>query len=1189
MYLKSFEIHGFKSFCDKTTLTFESGITAVVGPNGSGKSNIAEALRWVLGEQSPRSLRCEKKMEEIIFHGAAHRGPLGFAEVSLQLHNQDGFFPVPQNELEITRRLYRSGESEYFINRASVRLKDVLELFMDTGLGRDGYSIIGQGRIGEILSEKSGDRRRVFEEASGISRFRYRREESERKLGAAELNLTRIADKIEELQMQVEPLREQSGKAQAYLTLREELKTWEVTVWIDALEKIRTGFVTVNGGLTDARNQLTAGEFRQKELYSSSEAMGASMERLSVDMESKQETLKGLQSEMAEIESALLVLRNSIEHNQENITRLEAEQTIQSGRGATWEEQRRQRQTHLEEVESSLGRIGAELASVRAAAQALVEQNEDGAAKVDALKALESEAQEAMNQLRTQISSAQTAQVELTAQSETAVQDQTDRVSQANELKEALDAVRKDMEHTEEEMVSLQNVIGGYELRAAARQKKLEQADAEWREAERTLHASESRQKMLAEMERDYEGRSRAVKTVMREAERGSLSGIRGAVSDLIRVDDRYVVAIEIALGSSLSHIVVESEDNAKAGIALLKRSDAGRATFLPMTAISGRTLDETGLEREAGYVGVASELVQFDPAYQNIIESLLGRTVLVENLDAAVNLARARRHRFRIVTLDGQIIAPGGAMTGGSIAKSVGVLSRKNELERLDVQVIECARRVMESEERLSNVKREVAAVNYELEVAQGQKRTLENALLAQRTQWEHTEARHREMQAQVEEIDRRLRQMEERRRAAQVEEETAAAEWERQKALAQDFAAQAAQLAEAQSGRSGQQSRLTESISELAAKLAAGEAERAADRQRLEEYELLFSDALRDQSERAESIRAYEEKNRELSESIDVKTEYLAESAQKVKTAQDELDGILSSRRELEGQRTVIEKQIKDIYEDNLKLEREVARLESRQAAGEAEERAIVDRLWDTYGLTHSGALTMCAPLDNLTAANRRIGELKSEIAALGNPNLGAIEEYERVSERYAYLSEQHGDANRAREELLKIIDDITGEMKQIFAERFALISRHFSETFAEIFGGGLAQLELEDPEDILNCGVEIKAQPPGKRLRSISLLSGGEKSLTAIALYFAIFTVRPAPFCVLDEVDHDLDDVNVARFAQFLQKMSKDKQFVVITHRRGTMEAADILYGVTTEEEGVSKILSMRLDEAQRGAVG
>ncbi len=1182
MYLQSFVIQGFKSFPEKTALSFEAGLTAVVGPNGSGKSNIAEAMRWVLGEQNPRALRCEKRMEELIFHGAKHRGPMGFAEVSLRIDNRDGLFAAQPPELEITRRLYRSGESEYFVNRASVRLKDVLELFMDTGLGRDGYSIIGQGKIGEILSEKSGDRRRVFEEAAGISRFRYRREEAERKLTAAETNFLRIGDKIEELQLQMKPLQRQAEVARTFLTLQEELKALEINVWLDALEKIQAGFAQVRTDLGLINTELQTAQESLETLYRQSEGSDLALVECNREAERLRGTLSEKEAEAAEIENAISVIRTSMQHNEESILRLGQEQKLQESRSLSLSEQIDTHRQKRDELLLQQTETAVTLEKILRQAEEAAAQSGDAARQLDALRAMETQHTDLAHRLRMEHSSRQATLSELMRADSDGAAEWAEKQRLEDEARAACQESEEKVRALSDEMKAQDNILEGFRLRLGAKEKRCARAQERGNRAEMELNTLGARLHMLSEMEREHEGHAKSVVRVMHEQARGGLSGLHGTVSDLLTVDDRCAVAIETALGAALQNIVTQTEQDAKAAISFLRRSDAGRATFLPLSVITGRTLTEEGMSREAGFVGLASELVRFEESYRGIFENLLGRTVVVETLDHAIALARRRNHRFRIVTLDGQVVAPGGAMIGGSVGRNVGLLTRKNEIARLSEEKEQLTEERQRLTEELATAKRELAADNYEFEVATGQRRALENALLEERARAENLRLRLSEMLSARDRQDEKRAESRARRLELEHDLETLKRKIDEEDGYATDCARRMETLLSRQQDVLQKSRAISDDLAAQRALQTSLETQIASEDAVLRDYEAMRAELTGDEAQKRAMISDYERKNRELSESLSVKEESAVACKSAVAELKTKLSDCFAKRNQLEEKRVVLDRKTKELHETTVGLERERARLEARQAAGEAEERGIMDRLWEQYGLSHSAACALRTPMESAAVANRRIAELKAGISALGQPNLGAIEEFERISERYDYLSTQHDDAAQAREQLLSIIEDITGEMQQLFSDRFAEIGRHFSETFEDIFGGGTARLELTDPENVLTSDVEIRAQPPGKKLRSISLLSGGEKSLVAIALYFSIFKVRPAPFCVLDEVDHDLDERNVARFSNYLRRLSKDKQFVVITHRRGTMETAGVLYGVTTQEEGVSKILKMKLDE-------
>ena len=1001
MYLKALEIQGFKSFADKTRLTFEKDITAIVGPNGSGKSNISDAILWVMGEQRSKALR-GSKMEDVIFGGTQKRGALGFAQVSLIIDNSARIFDSDSSEIMLTRRYYRSGESEYYINKKPVRLKDINSLLMDTGLGRDGYSIIGQGKIADIVSNKSTDRREVFEEAAGISRFRYRKEEAESKLGKTEENLLRINDKIEELEIQVGPLKKQSETAKRYLKLRDELRIKEISVWMTTLDRLRAQteavkleYEQVSAELERARTELAA-------LYASSDSISERMHQKDVESEAARERLAAAEAEASECEAQLAVIKANVESSIENKARMLSE---------------------LEEQESRVGEIKARM----------------------------------------------------------------------DECDARISEIKGQLATLEEEQRSNANVLEGCRMKLKSREDALSAANERATKLQIDARSMDARINMLSEMEKDFEGYSKAVKTVMRESARGNIRGVHGPVANLVRANGECALAIETALGSAAQNIVVDTQNDGRSAIEMLKRMDAGRATFLPLDAIRGKVMTNAP-ERDPGFVGIAYELVEFDNRYENVFASLLGRTVVAETLADAVRMSKGSGNSLRIVTLDGQLINAGGSMTGGSAARGSGILSRANELEKLKKQ----RARLSENEDicarELERAKSGLAAVRYQLDMALDDQTELKS-------------------------------------RASSLEAESRATENSR------------SQLAALLSGLSG------------------------------------------DSDQRRELIAAHERRIADFRSRQTEKEAQLDGINRKAAGIKQEIADIAAKKLELEGRRTRNDKDAQQRNSDILELERQSARIEQKKLAADMEEKQLLDKLWDNYELSHSAASALRQPVENLTKANRDINELRREINSLGSPNLGAIEEYERVNSRYEFLTGQRDDVEKAKTELVGIINEITGEMKSVFLDRFNEIDRCFRQTFTELFGGGKAALVLEDENDVLNCGINIKVQPPGKALSNISLLSGGEMAFVAIALYFAILKVRPAPFCVMDEIEAALDEANVSRYAQYMRRMADKTQFLVITHRRGTMEEADLLYGVTMQEKGVSTVIELDLESAQK----
>ena len=1180
MYLKALEIQGFKSFPDKTVLKFGEDITAIVGPNGSGKSNISDAIRWVMGEQSSKSLR-GAKMEDVIFGGTAKRAPQGFAQVTLVIDNIEHIFPtMEETEVAVTRRYYRSGESEYYINRQSVRLRDVTELFLDTGMGREGYSLIGQGRIDEILSARSGERREIFEEAAGISKFRYRKEDAERKLQRTEENLVRINDKIAELELQVEPLRDQAEKAKKYLVLRDEMRLLEISVWLENLDGVKAAQRKLETDLAAARTQRDEARGKLDALYAEGEQYGERMRLKDVEAETLRADEAAQETRAAEQESAVAVLRTTIAHHRENIDRARRELAEQEGRAGGLQGQIDAQEARVAQIEEQLCGRRAALEEILRQAQAAAEEAGGARSEAESLRAQEALALAAAADERGTVSAltAEARQIEerkAAVETELASLDEQ-REQQAREAK----SNRRALEDARDEADAAANIISGHNLRLEERQKKADEAAQTVTKLTLDTGAADSRIRLLEEMERDYEGFSRAVRDVCQA--KGTLRGIHGPVAGLMTTEEKYSVAIEIALGAGLQNIVVDREEDAKAAIGFLKQRSAGRATFLPLTAIRGDELREPGVEREYGYVGIASRLVSFDEPYTRIFRNLLGRTVVAEDLDCGIAMARKYQNRFRIVTLDGQVINRGGSMTGGSVSRSTGVLSRAVELKTLRIKAQALHRQLSEAKSAKEELDRELEKARYELSTAEAQRRQAEDEVL-------RLEGRANQFDALLRGLEGNRQNLEGERAAltGRLEEnkEAAAAAGERvaeQETRAGELRARMQEKLAGQTELLERSGELAEEVSTRKAELAALTAERETTVRSLEDLRRLREDLTGDRTAKEAQLSADEAKIAAAEAEIAQKQAEIEKIHARQKELHEKLETVNQAKIALEAERTAKNRAGQEMNETLLNLERLVSSLEQKQATGAMEEKQILDRLWEHYELSHSDAQAQRIELESLGKATRRIGELKRDIAALGTPNIGAIEEFERVNTRYTYLTDQRNDVEKAKGEIEGVIEGLTGEMTTIFAQQFRLITESFRETFTELFGGGQAALELEDENDILNCGIEIKAQPPGKTLKTISLLSGGEKAFVAIALYFAILKVHPTPFCVMDEIEAALDDANVTRYARYMRRLAGRTQFIVITHRRGTMENADVLYGVTMQEQGVSKILTINLND-------
>ena len=1184
MYLKALEIQGFKSFPDKTVLNFGEDITAIVGPNGSGKSNISDAIRWVMGEQNSRQLR-GAKMEDVIFGGTEKRRAMGFAQVTLVIDNTEHIFNRDEAEVAVTRRYYRSGESEYYINRQSVRLKDVNELFMDTGMGREGYSIIGQGKIDEILSVRSDDRREVFEEAAGISKYRHRKEESERKLQRTEENLVRINDKITELELQVEPLRKQAETAKKYLVLRDELRTLEISVWLENLQKLKADRLKLQADFETAQADQKKAQDELNRVYAQAEECSRLLHENDCAAEEKRGRISALESAIGEHESAAAVARTTAQHHAETIERMDREMSESRSRTESLHEQMQVMARRMEEIDASARTLENEIAALCEEMRGSSDAAAAAAAQLEQLRRREAQ----------EVAGAAQAQAELsaiTAGSDEIAQRTAELTEELTQSEEKLTQTRREAAQNEKELLSAQeeeqaaaNIIGGHSLKMEGRQRRAKESIEQKNQLSLQEKTISDRIRLLSEMEKEYEGFSKAVKIVMRAAEARTLSGIHGPVGNLIHTDKDCSVAIEIALGGALQHIVVDTKNDGKNAIGLLKQRDGGRATFLPLDTIRGRSLRENGLENEYGFVGIASELVRCDGRYGSVIENLLGATVVVEDLDCGIQMAKRHDNRFRIVTLDGQVINAGGSMTGGSVSRNAGILSRSGELEQLHKKLKKIQSQLQDATLLAESANRELQKAQYELEVARDQQRQANDRVLT-------LEGRKNHYDMLIESLEQQQESLRIQKENLQKRSTDDAGRMDTIRRTIADFTARAEETREeiemlqrrqetARQGLGEMTDRLTEKKAQQAALSAEGESARRSmeDLSRLRESlegEHTDRESLRAQMEQA-MAQARAEEERQQQEARELRSG-IEEHRQALQKLSDE-------KMALETRRSQTDRLSRTCNDTLLNCEREVTRLEGKLNGSALEEKQILDKLWERYELSHSDAQALRVELESVPKATRRIGELNREIKGLGAINIGAIEEFDRVNTRYTYLSDQRNDVEKAKEELLGIIEEITKQMTEIFATQFEILKQSFQETFLELFGGGRATLELEDENDILRCGIEIKAQPPGKQLKTLSLLSGGEKAFVAIALYFAILKVHPTPFCVMDEIEAALDESNVVRYARYMRRIAGKTQFIVITHRRGTMEEADVLYGITMQERGVSTVLTANLNELSK----
>lgn len=1184
MILKSITMQGFKSCPDKTVLQFNKGITGVVGPNGSGKSNISDAVRWVLGEQSTKNLR-GSKMEDVIFSGTSIRKATGFAEVTLCLDNADRALNYDKDEVSVTRRFYRSGDSEYKINGESVRLRDINELFMDTGLGRDGYSMVSQGKIAELISSKSGERREMFEEAAGISHFRYRRGDALKRLNQAEENLVRLRDILTELESRVGPLKIQSEKAQKFLVLAEERKKLEIGIWLNNIERTQEKLKE-----QDRKIDISSVQYKdaQRQLEEIEQKMNDIIEKtreINVKIEEVRSSTSHFEEQASELEGQAKVYENSIVHNNESIERLEKDKLNANADGT--------------DIDSQIETANEQKAS---AEKGLSEANEKLTAKISEIEKLQSENNEFASiaaDLSKEISLLTVSLADNRVISETAstqIEEINARITAISELlgnrRDAVLALdgkknnaKKALDECCDKIDGLKNAVEGYRIKVQSRTEKSNKIKAEITVLDSEIGIKNERIRVLDDLEKNMEGYQGSVRSVMRESKRGALHGIHGPLSQLITVKDKYSVAVETALGIAIQNVVVDSENDAKRAIAYLKENRGGRATFLPLTAIKPRSLEEKSLDDCYGFVSVASKLVDCDGKYKDIIENLLGRTVICDDMDSAISMAKRYKNRFKIVTLDGQVINAGGSMTGGSKAQGVGMLSRSNEIDKLRsaVKDLEDKKNALAVQEKM---------LSEDLASAVADLNGIEGDILSANEEKIRLEGEYKLAVEQYETSSKGVAELidEEKilgERAEKINSDSITAR-ETVEKLNVEIAEKERSL-EAVSGDRESLAKVREELSAVAEgirlEILGFQKDIESCEDNIRRLEILKGSQSNRLEELDAEIEAFKNKNIWLTKDIESLRTSAEELRKQCGNAKTDAEDLLNQRAELEKENTQLRNLEKEKSAERERVSGELARLEERKASMLNEFEEYNSKLYDEYQLTRREAIALEIVIENIGEARTRLASLKNEIRGLGSVNVSAIDEYKEVSERYEFMSEQIGDVEKSKAELIRLIDDLTTKMSVQFREQFQKINVAFGETFAELFGGGKAELKLEDEMNVLECDIEIKVQPPGKNVQNINLLSGGEKGLSAIALLFAILKVTPAPFVIFDEVEAALDDVNVVRYAQYVRRMTKNTQFILITHRRGTMEEADMLYGVTMQEEGVSKILELKTAEMAR----
>ncbi|MBQ7887903.1 MAG: chromosome segregation protein SMC [Clostridia bacterium] len=1188
MRLKRLEIYGFKSFADRTVVVFDEGITGIVGPNGSGKSNLSDAVRWVLGEQSAKALR-GGKMEDVIFNGTQKRKRLGYCEVSLVFDNEDHALPVDFAEVMITRRVYRSGEGEYYINKAACRLRDIIELFRDTGVGKEGYSIIGQGRIGEILSQKSEDRRGIFEEAAGIVKYRTRKEESEKRLSNMRDNLSRVEDIISELESQLEPLAKASETARHYLALRDELRVLECSSFVLRSDRARERIEDAENMLAGLREAIEQEEKRAAELTLVRDSANETAQELDAQVSAAHEEVLSLTREKEAREGELAMLRAEIARMEKDVLTLSQEEDVRRTRSEALDGEIQKNETDTLDARAQIIELQRALRTKEEELLAAQEAAREAEEELERHKSAIIDAMNRLSDVRTSEARLSTMRVELERRGEEAKAQREELSMIAERLDEQLNEAKEELEsfkQAESELTEAERRIDRENQEAAQKIAQIQQAMTE---AGGQKQAAASRLRVLREMERDYAGYQQAVKQVLLHA-RGN-SGVRGVVASLMQVPKELERAVEAVLGGALQNVVTSDEYVARDMIGYLRQNKLGRATFLPMTTITGRTLNnqERQLLSMPGCVGVASELVGFAPEYRGIVENLLGRTVVAENLNAGIEIMRRGRHAFRLVTLEGDVMHSGGSMTGGSSAsRMTSLLSREREikehealLEKLDAQIKDYEARLARGETYRQEIKQRRAKAFEELHQAQ-----IDVSIASERLR---TLAAQRESHAQQEQrcdllcsqIAQNLAQIDSQlagARSTQAGEERTSDEMNRRTGELSDNLYDKREALDS----------LREQAQAMRVTLAAKERDltaMTADGARMRrEQEDIAAQLYQAHESREKLILEHQKATQQMAED----TELSARCSEQLAAAQQDLTGKQALRAENQERVRALTQEIDALRETLSQDQDKCHKAELVLSRTQAELAQMQQRIWDEYELTYAGAKEYLKEPFDLSAGDKRTGEIRREIRAMGPVNVTAVEDYRACRERYEELSRQRDDLLKAQSDLQGIIETLQRQMERQFMENFRLMQQYFAETFAKLFGGGHAELRLLDESDVLGCGIEIVAQPPGKKLQLLSLLSGGERALTAIAILFAMLRLKPTPFCFLDEIEAALDDGNISTFADYLRDFSRDTQFVVVTHRKGTMERCDGLYGVAMEEKGVSTMLSVELKDVSDDAL-
>ena len=1180
MYLKRLELQGFKSFADKTVLEFMPGITSVIGPNGSGKSNISDAIRWVLGEQSMKSLRGNKSLD-IIFAGTQNRKSLGFAEASLVFDNSDGVLPIEYTEVTVTRKIYRSGETGYYINKVPCRLKDVLELFMDTGIGRDGYSIIGQGKIDEILSNKSEDRRHIFEEAAGIVKYRVRKQETEKKLEHTKLNLLRINDILSEIETNMEPLKNQAEKAKKYLNLREELKNIEIGLFIFNIEKYKMNLEEIVKDVEIYQNQCNEEEGRLERIKILKEELKSQIDDITNQIEQMSNLGFESQKEIEMLNSDINVAKTRIENNKENKERFEKETEELKIKIEELKEEIKQKQDKKNNLRQNKEKFTSELQEKEQELEKITKKLSSKEIEIEGYKKKVEENTDKKYELQSDIN---TQNINYENYEKRQRQIKNEITSNISEL----DSTRITKEDISKQFYEIDNKRNKIVKDLEQINEKKEEANKQIKSFENNINIlssemriKESRQKFLIETEKEKEGYIKSVKDLLKDCEniKELGKGMHGVLANIIEVPEQYQTAIEMCLGISLQNIVTDTDEDAKKLVEHLRKNKLGRASFLPISSVKGKKLDKVKTN-EKGYIGIASDLINFNKKYEQIILNLLGRTVIVDNMDTAIKIAKQNNHSFRIVTLEGDLINPSGAITGGSVSKkTVNILGRGKEIEKLEKEI----KVIKEKIEKLEKEKQEYEnSVEDTLDIATSLEKELQEIDITYATEKQKVVS----IDENISKLETRLNKLKEENKSLETQKSEAINKKEEIKREIEELDEEIENLTKiikeyAELNKDNQKyiDDLNFDITNLKISVSSFDESEASIEEIEERINLDIENTNKSIENKRGQIEEINNDNLELENSIQELKQNIEKIKEEVKSSGNKIEELKNSRIQKNKKLNEQEEQITEKFKVIEDLKSQIVKLDVKKNKLEDDINSIINKMWEEYELTPNSVSDYKKP-DNIALTQKKVNNLRSDIKELGSVNIDSIEEYKNLKERYDFMSEQRVDLENTMTKLRKMISDMTGIMKKQFKERFEIINKNFDEVFKELFGGGTASLKLEDEDNILECGIEITVQPPGKKLQNMTLLSGGEKAFTAIALLFAILKINPAPFCVLDEIEAALDDVNVYRYADYLKKFSNETQFLVITHRKGTMEVADTVYGVTMEENGISKLLSMKL---------